>query len=339
MYLSGDDAYIPSITAIETHADFNFFAPTINSLFGEELIWLNNEFDWLKGEDSTVLLNGSNPAVGIVAGSKSLVYTEGLEKTVISKSSELDVHAINGDLSLVFDDNKTENLVIIAENANVSLIDVSSQGIMLDNFEVKENILVYDSNEKTITFELNPGSEVNLHTLENLASVEIVFRENAYHITKGSDQLTLESSGVSDNFITNSQIEDITFDANIEEGFHQKGFDETNGLLPDLLSNDDIEVYQGLDNIYNDLAALNAAPKQTVLDTLSSQTNEEGIKKLLSDEQDDLVFDVSDEPVHSVEIELEKLDQGNENFLDSALSIDSVSDHVFSSAIEFYDEI
>ena len=42
------------------------------------------------------MLNGGNPAVGIAAGGKSFVYTEGLEKTVISKSSELDVHAING---------------------------------------------------------------------------------------------------------------------------------------------------------------------------------------------------------------------------------------------------
>ena len=73
MYLSGDDVYIPSITSVETHADFNFFAPTINSLFGEELIWLNNEFDWLKSEDSTIVLNGGNPAVGIAAGTKSLV--------------------------------------------------------------------------------------------------------------------------------------------------------------------------------------------------------------------------------------------------------------------------
>ena len=339
MYLSGDDVYIPSITSVETHADFNFFAPTINSLFGEELIWLNNDFDWLKSEDSTIVLNGGNPAVGIAAGVKSFVYTEGLEKTVIAKSSELDVHAINGDLSLVFDDSETDNLMIIAENANVSLIDVSSEGLNLNNFEVRENVLVYDTDEKSITFELNAGSEVNVHTLGDLATLEIVFRENSYQIKNGSDQVSLESSGISDNFIINSKFEDNTFSENTEVNSIQSGIDGNNDLLADLLSSDDIEVYEGLENIYNDLEALNLAPKQTVLETLSAQTNEEGIKQLLSDQQDDLVFDVSDEPIHSVEMELEKLDQGNEHFLDSALSVDNLADHVFTSAIEFYDEI
>ena len=96
---------------------------------------------------------------------------------------------------------------------------------------------------------------------------------------------------------------------NAEEISIQSGIDGNNDLLADLLSSDDIEVYEGLENIYNDLEALNVAPKQTVLETLSAQANEEGIKQLLSDQQDDLVFDVSDEPIHSVEMELEKLDQ------------------------------
>ena len=143
----------------------------------------------------TIVLNGGNPAVGIAAGTKSLVYTEGLEKTVIAKSSELDVHAINGDLSLVFDDSETDNLMIIAENANVSLIDVSSEGLNLNNFEVRENVLVYDTDEKSITFELNAGSEVNVHTLGDLATLEIVFRENSYQIKNGSDQVTLSPPG------------------------------------------------------------------------------------------------------------------------------------------------
>jgi len=338
MMVSYENILLPSLHGVANQADLNFFIPTLNGAIGEDLLWLPDRYDFVKAENSTFVMAGGSAAAGLVSGDSSTAYLEGLDKTLLSTSTSLNLSAKNSNFTLIYSEDYTTDIVVTAENSNATVLNISPAQFDISNFEINDDLLQYQSDQTSLIFDLSDGSAISLYSTSGIEPLSITFADGEYVVKIGVETESLFTE-------VNLTAEEITSAETKSIGEVNSDQSDT-GTLPEqtlsehLFSSDDLELYNELENIYGDLERLEAeAAAEQFLEQFSSNSADASIDQLLSSAGDDLIFDASQEATITNDIALEQTHYDNELSIEKVLSTDSYVDHIFESAIEFYDEI
>lgn len=339
MISDNDDVYRPSLQAIEKPADYGFFAITLNEVFGEDLLWTPERFDWVKSDNSATVLGGGSAATAVVSGENSSVYVEGLEKTVLANSSALDLRAENGNFTLVYDSDITQDVVISASGSNAQILNLSSNAFDVNNFEIVGEALRYQLYDGIITFDLTDGSEVNLHSVSSSHALTVSHSKGQYQVSNEAYTVNFHNdllSEVDTSTTTNSVLLGDFSDTDVSTISNS---DEALKILTNIRENEDIEIQNILDSYYADVGHDHVLSPEQNLSAISSVKLQENINEVLSSVDDDLVFSVTDGNISVPQISQEKASKLNEATVDDLLTSNSYEDLIFDSALEFYNEI
>lgn len=336
MILSNDDIFDPSLEAVTSKTDLEFFVPSLNSVLGSEILWLPDNYDWIKSENSVALMVGGNPAAGLFSGEKSKIYFEGLEKTALTTSDSLELQADNGNFTLVYDAKQTHDILITASTSNAQLINLAEEPIQADAFSVEGKFLKYETSQSRILFELDSASEVTLISKNESETILIKQQGGEFQITTGSIEeplLLTNSSAASELNSTENYLSVGNEDPLLNDQL------QTTMLSDTMFSNDDVDIYSSTARFYDEQNYSDVSLTEDMLEILSSYKTEQGINEILSRVDDDIIFDISPETTVAYEFEFQQFSEINQNHLDRALNFESFSDLVFDDSLDFYYEI
>jgi len=329
--IEDQDIFFPSLIGVEDQNDLAFFVSTLNASLSSDFLWLPDSFDFLKANDSLSVMAGGNSAAGVLSGDASKVYVEGLNKVILATSKSLDLKADDGEFSVIYDENQTEDIVINASNSRAQLLNMAEGNLQLEGFRADGEALLYQANNKTITFQLTDDSEIKMFAVDGSEPLTITKDNGQYQIATGqAQQIFVAENGIAFDGLPPTESEPA-----YETGDQTPDYQ----IDSDFFSPDDIEIDPGVESIYSDMELLESSLYEQALAQLASQFSSDGINDLISADDDDLIFDPPEQSFILEHVQLQHITDVNQTQLDQVSSINSYSDLVFDDALEFFNEI
>jgi hypothetical protein len=201
MLVSSDNILFPSLHAVANRSDLDFFVPAFNHAFGDDVMWLPNEYDWVDADNSISVMAGGSAAAGVLTGKKSSAHLSGLDKTLIVTSKEITLTSKSGDFTVVYNEEFTTNLYLEAESSTAQFFNMSTKGFDLSKFYFEEHSLIYRTDTSNIVFDLQDEAVISLHSIMDTDPIELSYTNGTYQIVQGASSpiVFADSDAVSDN--------------------------------------------------------------------------------------------------------------------------------------------
>jgi len=327
MYLNQEEITVPSLANFTGPEDFDLLVPSLNSLFGEELIHAFQPLDLLNAENSTFVMSGATSAVGFASGENVTAYTEGLAKTLITNSENLELFAADGNTSVILDAELTERAQFLVASSELKIFDLSSNDYQLDAFELTQNTIFYSN--PNINFEIQIEGNFDL-TIYSLGA------NSPIHINNSELGITIAQA---DELIHLGQLSEVKQDLKKETSLLEKPISRIDEGPIEVLSEPDFDISELLEIYYENL---NLSQKITGVEELELSTqlkNLDALSDMLAELDFSSLIQTSENEEIEIVTELETMTAANDVQLEQALTLNDVTDFLFEDPLEFYHEI
>ena len=343
--LSEEDIFLPNIQNVSDKQDFEFFSAALNNSFGENLVWVSSEYDWVTSSEGLFVLNGSSANVGVSNGNSVQLLAAGLENTFLANSKFVEIKSTDGETAIIFDSQTTELMSIETDNADVTIFDMASSAFDLQRFSLDGQSLTYDFGSQSIQFSMGSNTTVELRSVGSIEPTVINYNNETYKITFGDSTVSFSENSGSFNPEIEAIIEGDLNEAdqiiNLPKEDLKLSESELlhNELIDDLINEESVDFSDVVEEYYDIQANSYLQHKAAELKFTATQATKDAIENLISDANQTINFEPPATDIDGQKVDIASAERNNQQYLESSLTSQSLMDYVLDGAIEFYDEI
>ena len=343
--LSEEDIFLPKIQNVFDKRDFEFFSAALNNSFGENLVWVSSEYDWVTSSGGLFVLNGNSANVGVSNGNAVQLHAAGLENTFLANSKFVEIKSTDGEAAIFFDSQTTESMSIETDNADVTIFDMASSTFDLQRFALDGEFLTYDFGSQSIQFSMGSNTTVELRSVVSVEPTVINYSDETFTITFGDSSVSFSEDLGSFNPVLETTIEGDLDQAEQIFDFPQNDLKLSesellhNELIDDLINEESVDFSDFVEEYYDTEANSYRQYKAAELKILATQTTTDAIENLISDTNQTINFEPPAADIDSPGVNITSAERNNQQYLENTLTSQSLLDYVLDGAMEFYDEI